>query len=168
MKHQCNVSEMIANTELSDERETHPDEREPRMERKTYLDERKLLIDAEREALRSFDKAILTLSAGALGLSITFIRQLAPEPQVETLRLLAIAWIAFGLSLLSTLFSFLTSQSALRRQREILDQDYENEKPNQNYKNWQAKITNILNLASILSFIVGLIFLAWFSIENLT
>lgn len=35
---------------------------------KVYLEERKSLIDAEREGSRLFDKAILTLAAGAFGL----------------------------------------------------------------------------------------------------
>ena len=42
-----------------------------------YHKERKVLIDGEWEAARSFDKAMLTLSAGALGLSITFIDKIA-------------------------------------------------------------------------------------------
>jgi len=133
-------------------------------ERQEYTEERKLLINAELESAKSFDKAILTLSAGAIGLSITFIQQLAPTLQAE--KLLCVAWSGFILALLSTLSSFLLSQSALRKQREILDKDYEGKQSTQELKNWQATITNWLNWLSIIFFIVGVIHLALFSINN--
>jgi hypothetical protein len=38
-----------------------------------YLDERKLLIESERAAAEGFDKTLLTLSAGAIALSVTFV-----------------------------------------------------------------------------------------------
>lgn len=43
-------------------------------------EERKLLIDAKREAARSFDQTMIMLSAGTLGLSLTFIQQLPTKP----------------------------------------------------------------------------------------
>ena len=39
-----------------------------------YFDERKMLSDAERAAGEGFDKTLLTLSAGAIALSVTFVR----------------------------------------------------------------------------------------------
>jgi len=45
-----------------------------------YLDERKMLIYAERETAQQFDKAVLTLAAGALALSITFIKHIGLPP----------------------------------------------------------------------------------------
>ncbi len=53
-----------------------------------YLDERKLLVDAKREGAQSFDKAILTLAAGAFGLSLTFIKEVAPDAKSETVVIL--------------------------------------------------------------------------------
>lgn len=144
----------MVNTELDDDEK-----------RKTYLEERKLLIDAEREAARGFDRAMLTLSGGALGLSITFIRQVAPTPYDKTM--LYVAWGGFTLALLSTLLSFLFSQSALRKQRDILDQDYAGKIPAHQQKNLLAIITNCLNWLSIVFFIVGVIFLAMFAQQNL-
>ena len=91
---------------------------------KVYLEERKSLIDAKREASRLFDRAILTLAAGAFGLSLTFIRQISPTIQSGTLFLLICAWAGFCISLLSTLISFLTGQSACSRQIKILETVY--------------------------------------------
>ena len=116
-----------------------------------YREERNSLVDAEREGSRSFDKAVLTLSAGALGLSITFLRQIAPSPIPGTVVVLIFAWIAFGLSVLCTLSSFLTSQRAIGRQREILDEIYSKKIPNENWsglKNPWSTVTSILNVIS--------------------
>jgi len=87
-------------------------------EYKIYSEERKILVAAEQNTAQQFDKYILTLAAGALALSITFIKQIAPNPNPNSLCLLLIAWFLFSLSILSTLISHLTSQSACRRQVE--------------------------------------------------
>lgn len=134
-------------------------------EYQVYLDERKQLIDAERDTAQQFDKAILTLASGALGLSITFIKQIAPHPKSQSIYFLIAAWTFFSFSILSTLISFLTSQAACRRQREILDQDI-SEKEHEN-KNNATYWTNWLNYLSIAFFISGIIFLIVFSIFNL-
>ena len=137
-----------------------------------YFEERKALIDAEREGARLFDRAILTLAAGAFGLSLAFIRQIAPQPEATTF--LAVAWGAFGASILSTLVSFLTSQSACRKQVEILESDYLTRmispigrRDSGGTKNWLAGLTKRLNWLSMTFFIIGLILLAFFSFKNL-
>jgi hypothetical protein len=88
---------------------------------KVYLEERNLLVDAAREGARSFDKAILTLSAGTFGLSLAFIKQIASVIQPGALCFLLASWTFLALSMLMTLISFLTSQSACTRQIEILE-----------------------------------------------
>ncbi|MDE1889230.1 MAG: hypothetical protein KGJ87_07580 [Planctomycetota bacterium] len=130
-----------------------------------YLEERKQLIGAERETAQQFDKAILTLAAGALALSITFIKQIAPHPKSQSIYFLIAAWTFFSLSILSTLISFLKSQDACRRQREILDQDRLS-KPHDN-KNSAANWTNRFNWLSIVFFISGIISLIIFSVFNI-
>ena len=62
-----------------------PQEGPTKSEYEVYLEERKLLVDAEREGARTFDKAILTLAAGALALSITFLEKVVPVAQATTL-----------------------------------------------------------------------------------
>jgi magnesium-transporting ATPase (P-type) len=128
-------------------------------EYQVYLEERKQLITAERDTAQQFDKAILTLAAGALGLSIAFINQIAPHPKPNSIYCLITAWISFCLSMLSTLISFLTSQAACRKQRDIIDKN--------NTKNKAASWTNWLNYFSIGFFIAGVIFLIIFSTINL-
>jgi len=143
------------------------------LEYHVYLDERKALIDAERESARLFDKAILTLTSGAFGLSLAFIRQIVPSIRCGTKLFLIFGWTGFSLSLLSTLISFLISQFACRKQREILELEYSrdqkqnSQEDKQNIKNKWARCTNRLNISSLVFFILGLIFLAVFVIINL-
>lgn len=138
---------------------------------KVYLDERKLLVEAEKSGAQQFDKAILTLAAGALAISLAFVKDIAPHPHGWTVYFLSLAWTGFVLSLLSTLLSFLTSQAACRKQREILERGLHSEKVNCERSNTDlnqmASWTNRLNWMSILFFIVGVISLAVFSISNI-
>lgn len=136
---------------------------------KTYLDERKLLVNAKLEESMLLDKSILTLAAGAFGLSLTFIRQIAPNIRSGTVLILALAWVNFGISMLSTLISFKTSEKALLRQIEIIEADYlsENRDRKNVCENKPACLTKCLNTFSIVTFIVGTILLTFFSIFNL-
>jgi|SRR5215211_1294933 len=131
------------------------------LEREAYLEERKTLVEAEGEASQSFDKALITLSAGAFGLSLAFIVQVAPEPRA--LWYLYVAWGGFILSLLSILFSFLASQQGFRRARDILDKYLETGDEESN--RWNA-VTNSLNILSIVSFVLGVVSLAYFAVRN--
>ena len=136
-------------------------------EYRAYLDERRSLVDAEREVSERFDRWVITLSAGALGLSITFVKQIAPKPKAATVWCLGLSWIAFGITLLLMLLSLILSQSALRRQREILDADYRELEGARDDKNIPAVYTNYLNWASVVLFIVGVVLLGTFTILNL-
>lgn len=132
-----------------------------------YLAERKSLIDSEKESSQQFDKTIITLAAGALALSLTFINQISPHPKIWTLYFLFFSWFTFCGSMLSTLISFLTSQAACRKQRQILEVDFCSADQTANMKNNIAIITNRLNYLSIGLFIMGVILLTIFSISNI-
>jgi hypothetical protein len=135
--------------------------------RREYIEERKSLIDAEREAARSFDKAMITLSSGGLALSIAFVGQASPTG-VELGYFLFASWIFFSLALLTITASFLMSQSALRAQREIIDQEY-SQKCSDNgsgRKNRYATYTGCLNWLAIGFFALGVLSLVTFTIRN--
>ena len=135
-----------------------------------YLQERNSLVNAELEQARQFDKYILTLAAGTFGLSLLFIRQLVPSPEQGTICLLVTAWIAFGASILTTLISFLLSQTACSKQREILKTWYkkkDTELREEGMKNVFAIWTRTLNWTSMSLFIIGVVLLIIFSAVNL-
>lgn len=75
-----------------------------------YLADRTRLATAKAEAAKSYDQTILTFSAGAVALSITFLEKLIQRPAVTWL--LYLAWILFGVAILATLYSLLASQRA--------------------------------------------------------
>lgn len=54
------------------------------VKRKEYLDERRILLECRNNAVRSLEKILVALSAGALALSITFLHDIAPHPKQIT------------------------------------------------------------------------------------
>jgi hypothetical protein len=135
------------------------------MDYEVYKKERDLLIDAEREAARSFDKTMITLSAGALVLSFGFVRDMQVSPSCRGL--LYCAWSAFALSLQFVLLSFLLSQKAMRRQRDIIDECLESEMSSAPQVTRWAKVIGVLNWGSLISLILGVVLFACFAACNL-
>jgi hypothetical protein len=134
----------------------------------TYLKERSTLIEIEQKSADQHDKAILTVAAGGFAISITFLKEIAPTPTPSTMWLLGTAWGCFVASMLIILLSFQTSQTACRRQRDLLDSLYsdpQSEKPT-NLTFW-ATVTIWLNVASYVLLFLAVCFLAVFSWMNL-
>jgi len=131
-------------------------------DRDAYLAYRQSLDNAEVEVSGRYDKWILTLSGGALGLTITFLEKIAPIPKTETVWLLTFSWIIFVVSILSALISLLTSQSAIREVRNCLDEG----KDLKSSKCFSI-ITNILNWASALLFVLGAVCFCLFTLKNI-
>lgn len=160
------------------------DDEDEAEERREYLEERKLLIDLNNQACQSFDKTVILLAGGALGLSITFIQQIAPHPPRATLPLLVWAWGLLVLALLVILFSLFTSQVGMQRAQHELDKEYYSGTlpipPKQfllrvcdsfgagftRFFGWRP-LTSILNFLAIVFTIAGITLLAWFSIQNI-
>lgn len=132
-------------------------------ERTEYLQERRLLIDLQVDSARTLDRTILTLSGGALALSITFVNQIAPQP--KSVWALSVAWGLFTLSLLLTLLSFLFSQYALDEALKDYDASYSNS-PRNSLKNRYSGLTQKLNLFSVFSFVIAVSFLIFFAQFN--
>lgn len=134
------------------------------LEYEVYLESRKSYVESKGKSSEMFDKSILTLAAGALGLSITFINQIVETIKPGTLFWLGIAWVGLCLSILSTLISFRTSVESFEKQIKILDDSYPNIPT---ISNKYITITKALNWVSTASFIVGTGCLAVFSYINL-
>jgi hypothetical protein len=119
--------------------------------------ERKRLTDLHEKATDAFDRAVMTLSGGALAISITFIHDVAHHPRHKVY--LGIAWLSFVASLLLILWSFLTSERAIVRMVAQVDAEAE-EVP-------RGKITDWLNWGSAGAFLVGVVFVVLFAWKNL-
>lgn len=126
-------------------------------------DERNELDKAEQAQAAQYDKAILTVSSALLGLSVAFLKDVAADPPV-VICILACAWLSLALSILFTLYSFLTSQNAIRYVRETIDIE-ETGGEVSNPEPFQT--THILNHSSFWAFALGLFLFCTFAFLNL-
>lgn len=127
-------------------------------------DYRTFLMTAAQKESAAYDQAVMTLSGGALGISITFIHDIAPAPKAGTIWLLGIAWCLLALSIAAILISKLTSQWALRRAiRQVDEGTIGRQRPGARFSAWTAS----LNVAAGTAFLLGVIFLASFTVTNM-
>jgi len=133
---------------------------------KQYLKERESLVDAARESIRTFDKAVLTFGAAVFGFSIAFLKDVAPHPMRATLTWLGIAWGLFAFGLLFILLSFLFSHRACLFAIECADSKIDN--PNSETKeNTWGTLTHRCNYACIGCLFLGLLAWSVFAFKNL-
>ncbi len=122
------------------------------------------LIAAEQKAQEDYDKTVLSLSGGALGVSFAFVKDVVGAKPLLQLNLLLAAWIAWGLSVTFVLASFHFSQRALRRAITQIDKDdIYRQSPGGVY----SEITTGLNAAGGLLFLVGVALIILFASHNL-
>ena len=113
---------------------------------------------AEQAQAAQFDKAILTVSAALFGLSIG-IFNVIQQPPVWVF-CLVVSWMFICTSILATLLSFLTSQEAIRHNRNVIRGYVQSKPPPQ----W----TNYLNWVSYILFALGLFFFCFFAGANMS
>jgi len=135
---------------------------------KQYLDERRVLIEAELSQSSAFDKYLLVLSSGALALSLTFVREVAPSPKASTYAFLVLAWLSFALAIGSTLTSMLLSQKALRHQRDIHDEAMRGGDWPPTKHTRLSSWVGMCNWLSLVCFVAGAALLSVFGAVNLS
>ncbi len=131
-----------------------------------YVEERKLLIDAARESARTFDKAVLTFGAAVFGGSIAFIKDVAPKPELFTLKWLAISWGLFSVGLLSIILSFLFGHKACMFEIDIGADALKNPEVSRPINRWSTA-TDWANALCVAFLFVGLLSWSVFAFENL-
>ena len=132
-----------------------------------YIELKKYIGQGILSTAEQYDKAILALSGGAFGVSIAFLKDIAPAFEEGTRCWLIIAWVAFVAAICSSLTSFLVSISAFRYLEEFVDarQGSPQTAPT-TFKQSRNDITTGLNILSLTCFVVGAISLASFSFKN--
>ncbi|QLQ26193.1 MAG: hypothetical protein HZT41_16260 [Dechloromonas sp.] len=125
---------------------------------------RKWLVAAEQKSQEDFDKTVLALSGGALGISFAFLKDiLGPQPIVLSGFLLA-AWFAWAFSTFSVLISYYLSHLALRRAIGQVDDGTIFKRPPGGVF---ACLTAILNGTGAVLFLVGVCCITVFAVANL-
>ena len=131
-----------------------------------FMEERKGYIDAARESARSFDQAALAFGSAVFGASVAFLKDVAPNPQVYTVKWLEISWGCFSIGLLSVMLSFLFSHKACMFEIKVGADTLENpdfKRP----KNKFSSATNWCNGLCIGFLFLGLLSWLVFALENL-
>jgi hypothetical protein len=133
---------------------------------RAYSEWRKSLVEAGWDSCRAFGRAMIPLPAAALGLTLTFVRYVAPAPKAADLLLLG--WAGFAISLLTILASHLASYRAMQRQIDIADEDYRTGRdPANSPSNGPSVATEALNWISLVALGVGIAFTAAFVRTNI-
>lgn len=125
---------------------------------------RQHLILAEQKAQEVYDKTVLSLSGGALGISFAFVDKFLKGEVVNNAWSLTLAWFFWGLSVAVVLASHFFSQRALRHAIQQVDekQIYIRE-PGGFY----TQITVFCNTAGGLLFFLGLVWMIVFVTSNI-
>lgn len=131
--------------------------------RKEYLDERQVLLEGRSNAIRSLEKTLVTLSAGALALSITFLHDIAPHPR--EIVWLILSWSLLFASLLLMLLVFILGVYVFDKDIDAWAAEYE--KRDGNRPECLIRFLQWLEWISLFSFIFGSVFFAVFAVVNL-
>jgi hypothetical protein len=107
----------------------------------------------------NFDKYLLAFSSGALGLSLTFIKDIVPLKDAIWIPSLIVSWGAFIACILVTLASFRISIRALEKMSPALDDFYlkgNADAFNKHLESWWTKAVDWCAYAGIFFFVLGL------------
>ena len=125
---------------------------------------RHLLITTFQKSEDKYDTAVLTLSGGALGISIVFLRDIIGSEIICHPIFITLSWIFWGISIAVILASYLTSSYSMKKAIEQVDLG----KINEEYAggNW-AKTTQVLNIIGGIFFFLGIILFSIFAFINM-
>jgi hypothetical protein len=124
---------------------------------------REHLIQAKQKATEQFDKAVLTLSSGALGVSFSFLDKLVGSGQMQSPISLYGAWLFWGMSVCCSLFSLYMSIKTLQKTIQQVDcGEIYKVKPG----GLLSSITESLTILSGVFFILGVCLIAYFVAAN--
>ena len=125
---------------------------------------RQWLVAAEQKAQEDFDKTVLALSGGALGISFVFVKDIVGSNPIHQTNWLVLAWVAWALSTFAVLASFFLSRQALRRAIEQCDDGTIFCQPPGGFF---SKATRWLNASGAVLFFMGVCLMAAFVYKNL-
>lgn len=140
----------------------------PQSGQQSFLDEmaeyKRSLQAAEQVMQSEYDKGLMTLSGGALGISLAFVKEVIGKKTIHDGGWFVGAWVLWGLSLTFVLASYFTSTKSLRNAADSVG--------NQTIYLDLAKCrwrraTICLNLASGLAFIAGVACIVLFIFLNM-
>jgi hypothetical protein len=131
---------------------------------KSLLKYRHDLIQAVFKLNENYDKLIITLAGGALGLSLVFIRDFVGDEQIQNTTLLILSWFFFILCLIAILIALLFGIEAHKKAIKQVDSDtIYVEKPGGLF----SVLTTVLHYSGTVFLITGFILMVSFVYTNL-
>lgn len=126
-----------------------------------YIRRRDEFNKIRSDTINSVDKIILTLSTGALVLSITFLDKIGKPINCFSFFILILSWCVLMFSLLTNILSFIFAKINIENKIQDLDEKYEKHREDKKdfvEKNfvWE-KLTDFCNYFSLFSFLIGII-----------
>jgi hypothetical protein len=125
---------------------------------------RQHLVLARQKAQEDYDKTLISLSGGALGISFAFLDRLTNDPPYAGYFLLFSAWGSWLFCLVTMLASFYLSRMALGRAIKEVDNQSVVLRPG----GWLSLLTELANVVGGILFFIGLIALGIFVWLNLS
>lgn len=119
------------------------------------------LFQTYKESATLFEKNLLYITSGALGVSFTFLSDIVNLESAKYFWLLIFAWSLFTIVIFISLIAHYLSMKSLNHEMKHF---LEKSKPNNNFN----KLVKKLNLSMIFGLFFGLIFLVLFITINLT
>jgi hypothetical protein len=125
---------------------------------------REHLVAADERAQENFDKTVISLAGGALGVSFAFLDNVVKDHLITCPSLLAISWLSWTASLTTVLVSFFLSHLALQKAIKQVDSgQIHGTRPGGRY----AVATKVCNVLSAALFLFGLVCMGVFVLLNL-
>lgn len=121
------------------------------------------LIQAEQNSQDAYDKSIVSLSGGALGISLVFYKEIIGENTPINHALLVWSWGVWAASIAAVVVSYYLSRLALRKAIDQTDKD----DFSAGVGGWAAKWTSYTNALSGILFVIGIGLFITFSSFNI-
>ena len=124
---------------------------------------RNQLIHAEQKSQNDYDKSIISLSGGALGISLLFYRDVVGERIPVCIEFLIFSWGLWAASIVAVVLSYFFSRKAIRKAIIQTDEgDY-----SEGVGGWAATWTSYTNILSGICFVLAIVSFLNFSFQNI-
>jgi len=125
---------------------------------------RDYIIRAEQKAQDDYDKTVIALSGGALGVSFAFIKDIIGSDSISNAILLFLSWLFWTSSITCVLASYYTSHLSLRNVIKKIDAGETQAPRLGGFADW---MTAILNALGGILFVAGVVLMSIFIKINL-
>ncbi len=125
---------------------------------------RDYIIRAEQKAQDDYDKTVIALSGGALGVSFAFIKDIIGSDSISIAILLFLSWLFWTSSITCVLASYYTSHLSLRNVIKKIDAGEAQAPRLGGFADW---MTAILNALGGILFVAGVVLMSIFIKINL-